>query len=584
MASYSFSASVIGRSDGRSAVASAAYRACERLVRAENGDTLDYRAKGGLVASMILAPADAPAWTRDRSQLWNAVEAKETRSNSQLARELRLALPLELAHDQRARLVHSWVERECVALGMVADVAIHDPAPAPGRSRNPHAHVMLTMRRTEGDGWAKNRERDWNAKGLLEDWRASWATAQNRALERVGSEARVDHRSLASQRLTAQVAGDHVAALLLDRPPEPRLGVRAGVLEARDPGSTERGRALTQARADRARAERLADELREAEEEFARAEAALREEAAAAAEEQPLQAPPQEDDPMAFDRTKTAVERQLRGLGLARVEISVIGGDRPHVQEMTPAEVLADLPRLRRANAAGCSVLVRGPRDEDHDLVLVDDITPFTAERMKADGLAPAVLVETSPGNAQAWIRLGEPTPAPVRHEVARELARRYGGDPGAVDPHQSGRLAGFTNPKHRKGGYAPFVLLHSFAGRAVQAARELLELAREAVMRHAPVHRIEPAPEASADLVAWWLQEQAAAPAPKDLSAIDWHLTHRALDAGHAPEDVAAALEATADRKGKAAGAYASRTVGKALSEREEPTPSDGADSDPEP
>lgn len=560
MASYSLSASVIGRSDGRSAVVAAAYRACERLDRAETGDVADYRAKGGLVASYVLAPVDAPAWARDRASLWNAVEAQETRSNSQLARELRLALPVELSPSEAVGLVRGWVKREAVALGMVADIAIHDPRPAPGGARNPHAHVMLTMRALDGDGWARTRERSWNDRGLLEGWRASWAEAQNAALERAGSAARVDHRSLAAQRASAEAAGDHVAAALLDRPPEPRLGVRAGALERQEPGSTERGAALAEARATRAQAERLADELRQAEATVARLEEEARAETRA------------EEEAMAYDKTRTAVERQLRGLGLARVEVSVIGGDRDHVRTMTPTEILADLPRLRRANAAGCSILVRGPRDEDHDLVLVDDLPPVTiAARMAADGVAPAVLIETSPGQGQVWVKLGEPTPAPVRHEIARALMERYGGDPGAVDPHQAGRLAGFTNPKPERRGTrgAPFVLLHSYAGRVAQAARDLLATARAAVTGREPVRPIQPAPHAPEALVGWWLRERDAAPEPRDLSAVDWGLTHRALDAGHAPEDVAAALEAASDRKGRHAADYAARTTGKAVAHR---------------
>ena len=92
-----------------------------------------------------------------------------------------------------------------------------------------------------------------------------------------------------------------------------------------------------------------------------------------------------------------------------------------------------------------------------------------------------------------AWVRLGTPQPAEVRHEVSRILAAQYGGDPGAVDPHQSGRLAGFTNPKpeHRTRAGAPFAKLHRFAGAVVQKATELIEAARAALARRAEVASI---------------------------------------------------------------------------------------------
>lgn len=255
MASYHLSASVIGRSDGRSAVAASAYRAGTVLTDPDTGTVHDYRRKGGVVSAFVLTPEGAPDWAQDRAALWSAVHARETRKNSQLAREVRLALPLELDADARAELVREWVQRECVERGMVADVAIHDPTPGPDRDRNPHAHVMLTMRPLDSgqmDGWSKNRARDWNDKATLEGWRASWADAQNVALEQAGATARVDHRSLADQRAAAIDVGDNLLAEVLDRPPEPRLGVAAGGIDARAKATvSDRGIALADARATR---------------------------------------------------------------------------------------------------------------------------------------------------------------------------------------------------------------------------------------------------------------------------------------------------------------------------------------------
>lgn len=233
MASYHFSAKIIGRSDGRSVVAAAAYRSGSKLERAETGDVQDYRRKGGIISADLLTPDHAPDWARDRSLLWNAVEAVETRSNSQLAREIELALPNELGACQARSLVLEWARCELVARGMVADVCIHDPEPAAGKPRNRHAHVLCTVRGVDGDGWARTKDRSWNDKSLLHDLRASWADAQNAALQAAGCADRVDHRSLADQRQAALDAGDLVGAEALDRPPEPRLGVAASAIEDR---------------------------------------------------------------------------------------------------------------------------------------------------------------------------------------------------------------------------------------------------------------------------------------------------------------------------------------------------------------
>lgn len=233
MASYHLEAKIIGRSDGRSVVAAAAYRSGARIERAETGDRPDYTRKGGVVSADLLMPDGAPEWAQDRAQLWNAVEAVETRKNSQLAREIELALPNELTDEQARDLALSWARDELVSRGMCADVCIHDPEPVPGGSRNRHAHILCTVRGLDGDGWSKTKDRSWNDKALLQHWRASWAEAQNAALEAAGCADRVDHRSLEDQRQAALDAGDMAQADALDRPPEPVLGVAASAQEKR---------------------------------------------------------------------------------------------------------------------------------------------------------------------------------------------------------------------------------------------------------------------------------------------------------------------------------------------------------------
>lgn len=271
------------------------------------------------------------------------------------------------------------------------------------------------------------------------------------------------------------------------------------------------------------------------------------------------------------DRSYTALKRQLHGLGLDLMEITINGPDRTYVRSMTPADILTELPRLKRANAAGCNIYFRGPRDRDHDLILLDDLDLFTSDRMKVAGHAPAVVVETSKGNVQAWVRLGRPCPAQVRHEIARMLAKLYGGDPGAVDPHQSGRLAGMTNRKaeHRTARGYPYVLLLNAPGKAALAAEDLIREAERVIL-----NREQDATEASVrlagissehgdaadDLISAWRVEYERRGG--DLSAIDYSVSCQALKAGIDPSDIAAALEIVADRKGKYAASYADRTV----------------------
>lgn len=243
MASYHCSIKIIGRSDGRSAVAAAAYRAGDRLVSAETGVKHDYRRKGGVEFSRLMLPDDAPEWAADRGSLWAAVEAKESRSNSQLSREFVLAIPHELSPQEGRQLLLHWVQTELVDRGIAADVNMHDPDPGEHGNRNLHGHVMTTMRGFDpetSDGWSKNRNRDWNKTSLAKHWRKSWAEAQNAALKAAGSDARVDHRSLVDQRAAALEAGDDVLAEALDRPPEPEMGVAVSAVERRAQAAAER--------------------------------------------------------------------------------------------------------------------------------------------------------------------------------------------------------------------------------------------------------------------------------------------------------------------------------------------------------
>ena len=245
MAIYHLRASVISRSSGRSATAAAAYRAAELIEDRRTGLSFDYVSKRGVEHTEILAPDHAPDWVADRSELWNRVEESETRKNSQVAREVRVALPDELSHDERVELVREFCQDAFVERGMVADVAIHAPGKE-GDERNHHAHIMVTTREIDAEGFT-TKNRDWNSKDVLEGWRSSWAEVSNEALERSGLDERIDHRTLEEQRdealelaAEAQERGDEaealeqvVRAVALDRRPLPQLSPGAWQMKER---------------------------------------------------------------------------------------------------------------------------------------------------------------------------------------------------------------------------------------------------------------------------------------------------------------------------------------------------------------
>lgn len=258
MAIYHCSIKIISRSGGRSAVASAAYRSGEKLYNEETGITHDFTKKGGVIFNEILLPDNAPVKYFDRQTLWNDVQKVESRSDAQFAREVEVAIPVEITDRKKQKeLVRKFIQENFTSRGMIADWALHDKGDG-----NPHAHILLTVRGfTEEQEWdkktrsvfansrddegrpvydpqkpfydPKNREEtqqfripqldkngeqkyrdrkgkgreylweriniptnDWNDKSNMEIWRSSWARCCNVYLD---AEHRIDHRSYERQ-------------------------------------------------------------------------------------------------------------------------------------------------------------------------------------------------------------------------------------------------------------------------------------------------------------------------------------------------------------------------------------------------
>lgn len=197
MAIYHFSVQVIGRAAGRSAVAAAAYRSASRLRDDRLGRDHDFSNKPGIVHSEVMLPENAPEEWRDRERLWNDVEAFEKRKDAQLCREVEFAIPREMNEAQGVELARDFVQSEFVDQGMIADLNVHWDMGADGQPK-PHAHVMLTMRSVDENGFGQ-KVRDWNRTEMVERWRERWADHVNERLAELDIDARIDHRSLEAQ-------------------------------------------------------------------------------------------------------------------------------------------------------------------------------------------------------------------------------------------------------------------------------------------------------------------------------------------------------------------------------------------------
>ena len=279
-----------------------------------------------------------------------------------------------------------------------------------------------------------------------------------------------------------------------------------------------------------------------------------------------------------MDRTTQAVQQQIAAMGAQVFELglfkpSAVDEGRavmiPRTWDATT--LIRSVPWLRMQNADGRNIYVR-PKGE-HNLSLVDDLSADAVKRMKATGFIPAAVIETSPGNFQAWLKHPRQLPRELSTMAARKLAEEFGGDRGAADWRHFGRLAGFTNRKPKymnENGLFPFVRLIEALGveyreggmltAAISAQREEDLRLRE---QHPSLATIARSPSKSIE--DFRLNPRYAG----DATRVDLAFAIYALSHGSSGDHVAAALR-TRDlsHKGdeKRQNQYVDRTVAKAL------------------
>jgi Ti-type conjugative transfer relaxase TraA len=253
LAIYHLSMKPVSRAKGRSAVASMAYRAGEKLTNERDGITHDYTAKQGVEHAEIVLPEGVNAdWACDRSDLWNAAEFSEKRKDARIAREFEVALPHELSAEQRLEATREFAQELADRYGAAVDFAIHAPHDA-SDVRNHHAHVMMTTRQVGENGLGEKtyleRENKWLLSNDLPttdmqllDIRQRWEGIANERLAMAGLDIRIDHRS-------------HMERGLEIAPTE-HMGVHATQME-------RRGLDVSRTRLDEDAAQRNADLIRE---------------------------------------------------------------------------------------------------------------------------------------------------------------------------------------------------------------------------------------------------------------------------------------------------------------------------------
>lgn len=218
MAIYHLHCDIIGRSGGRSATAAAAYRSTTKIEDRTTGEKFDYTRKERAVFSEILTNGNAPEWATDRAELWNSVEEKENRKNSQFCRSFDIALMKELPSRTNIELVEKWAKENYVSRGLVADIAIHAPHKNTDgtTNENTHAHILIPTRKMDSNGWTE-KDRDANDRNFLKAVRTSWAEIVNAEFKARGMSERIDERTLEEQGI--------------DREPQQHQGVTATAMK-----------------------------------------------------------------------------------------------------------------------------------------------------------------------------------------------------------------------------------------------------------------------------------------------------------------------------------------------------------------
>lgn len=211
MAIYSLQSKPASRSNGKNAIAMAAYRCGGRLIDQRTGQICDYTHKSGVIENRLVFPRGVKF---DRQELWNLAEQAEKRKDSRIAREILIALPHEISQNERKNLVNEFVENIVNQYGIAVDVSWHQPD-RQGDQRNFHAHLLLTTRQITSQGFSDKSDLEkcdkdlkkagkLNGKDQLISLRENWENLCNRALERSGIEERISAKSYKSRHIPLQ--------------------------------------------------------------------------------------------------------------------------------------------------------------------------------------------------------------------------------------------------------------------------------------------------------------------------------------------------------------------------------------------
>lgn len=171
------------KNHGRGMVSKQAYRFGTKEFDNHHQRHFDYRTKGDVVHRDVIMPVNVPGWARSEAEFWRQAEKAANRQDARIAKEFIVSLPRELGEQSYRNVLQDFIDREFTRNGLGTTLAIHNPAASDG-SRNPHAHILVSMRPIDADGFAKKKLRTLDRAKGISAIRERWARTLNQEFAR----------------------------------------------------------------------------------------------------------------------------------------------------------------------------------------------------------------------------------------------------------------------------------------------------------------------------------------------------------------------------------------------------------------
>ena len=201
---FYFHISTISRNRGEMVGSNVSYITGKKIRDDYYGLTHARPDRGNPLYTEVLLPENTPLHFFDMNRLVTEMEYAGNRKNARIAKEVRMSFfnnngigkDQSFTLDEYIALMKNYVQKAFINLGMCAIIAIHEGKNKTDSAKdNPHAHIIITDRPVDQNGFCPKKNRDWIKTSYLIHWRQLWAEMQNKEFERKGIKIRVSEKS-----------------------------------------------------------------------------------------------------------------------------------------------------------------------------------------------------------------------------------------------------------------------------------------------------------------------------------------------------------------------------------------------------